>query len=88
MSTKKRELLSTLGECIILLSNLSGPAAKLELYDQDEASKHVKNELIRLKKGPLERLAKDIQEVRNILNDGHKRRKLNKITNNIKNQES
>jgi hypothetical protein len=53
---KKRELLNYLNEAIIHLSNLSSDAAKLEIYDNDAASRRLKQGIVDFEKGPLIKL--------------------------------
>ena len=63
-ATKKRELLPELNKLIISLSNLSGDVAKLELYDNFEASRRVKRALVDMRNKDLKEFQKKIEETR------------------------
>jgi len=46
MSVKKREILPQLQQAIIALTELSADAAKLEIHDNDQASRRLKKGLV------------------------------------------
>ena len=61
---KKRELLPKLNKIIVELSKLSGDVAKLELYDNEQASKRVRKSIIDVRNIHLDDFLKEISNLR------------------------
>lgn len=61
---KKREILPALNNAIIALTMLSGDAAKLELHDNEEASKRLRKGVIDFRNVDLKNLEIIIQNIR------------------------
>jgi len=61
---KKRELLPKLNDAIVAMCNMSADAAKLEITDNDQASRRLKRDLTSFKNGPLKELYDSIVETR------------------------
>lgn len=61
---KKRELLSVLNKIIVEFSGLTGDIAKLEISDNEQASKRVRKALIAIKNGEFKNLTDQITNIR------------------------
>lgn len=61
---KKRHLLDKIQKCVTTLLDLSEDAAKLEIMDNDQASRRIKRDLVKFKDGPLEDLTREIYKTR------------------------
>lgn len=68
ISIKKRELLPKLNNIIVALSGLTGDVAKLELSDNEQASRRVRKALIEIKNISLEDLRNEISNIRYDIN--------------------
>jgi hypothetical protein len=65
---KKRDILPYLNDAILALTQMSADAAKLEIMDNDQASRRIKRALVDFKKGELDRFTKIILGVRTEIN--------------------
>jgi hypothetical protein len=65
---KKRELLPQLNDAITALAAISGDVAKLEVHDNDQASRRVKGALAAFEKGPYLDLKTSILDLRKKIN--------------------
>lgn len=83
---KKREILNDLNGAITTLAALSGDCAKLEVMDNDEASRRLKRDLVEFREGPFKKLVTNIYGIREEIRDHKKERKINKNNNQKTNQ--
>lgn len=79
--TKKREILPLLNAAIICLSNMSADAAKLEINNNDQASRRIKKALVDFKHNELANFTNEIYSVRAEINSKPKKQ-VNRINVN------
>lgn len=80
---KKRELLSLLNKCIIAMSNMTGDVAKLEIMDNDVASRKIKRDMLNFKNNELTEFNKAIHKTRDEVRARPKRKISHNPLNNL-----
>jgi len=66
--SKKRELLPKLQGMILALTNMSADAAKLEYYDNDQASRRLKRDIVNFEHDHLQPFKTDVKSLRETIN--------------------
>lgn len=66
---KKREVLPLIKNCVDSLMAMSEDAAKIELFDNDQASRRLKRDITAFKNGPLEKLTTEVYKIREHINN-------------------
>lgn len=61
---KKREVLKLIANCTKSLANMSEDAAKLEIFDNDKASRRLKRDIALFKEGPLKEFTDAVYKIR------------------------
>lgn len=72
---KKREILPFLDAAIICLSKMSADAAKLEIMDNDQASRRLKKSIVDFKHNELDNFTKIVFSVRAEINSKPSKKK-------------
>lgn len=73
--TKKREVLPLLNEAINKLVSISGDAAKLEYYDNEQASLRLKKDLVDFRDNEFKNLHRFVIDIREEINNKHNQSK-------------
>lgn len=77
MIDKKRELLSHINECIASLVEMSADAAKLEIHDNDQASRRLKQNIKDFEVKKLKPFKEKVLDIRQLINNKNPKNKNN-----------